>query len=243
MSTTNAPPARDYHATVWTGTEFIVWGGALNNGTNDGGNPILDGGIYNPIYDSWMLTPTANAPVARDSAAAIWTGKELILWGGRANGTYIGDAYALRSDQDGDGIADIYETNAGIYESATNTGTNPHEADTDGDGINDGTEITKYGSNPNLKDSDGDGFDDHFEVFTGFDPTQAGSSPETESAVLPAVEYRFNAASGVSYRIESSPDLVNWSTVEADIIGNGSPVVRFFSIENHNHKFYRSRRN
>ena len=44
-------------------------------------------------------------------------------------------------DTDGDRINDCFETNTGIYKSRINTGTDPFNADTDGDGIKDGDEI------------------------------------------------------------------------------------------------------
>ena len=40
------------------------------------------------------------------------------------------------------------ETNTGAFVDATNTGTNPHQLDTDGDGFRDGAEVT-YGTDPN----------------------------------------------------------------------------------------------
>ncbi len=146
-------------------------------------------------------------------------------------------------DSDDDGIKDRFETGTGIYVSPTNTGTNPLLADTDGDGLNDGIEITQHGSNPNLKDSDSDGFEDGFEVLTGFNPASAASTPEALSSMLPAVEFRFNAANGVSYRIESSPDLAGWSTIENNILGAGVPVVRFYTTDGITRRFYRARRN
>lgn len=51
-------------------------------------------------------------------------------------------------DSDGDGIADCYETNTGIYVNATNTGTSPTNVDTDGDGLSDGDEV--YGTQDGL---------------------------------------------------------------------------------------------
>lgn len=58
-----------------------------------------------------------------------------------------------------------------------------------------------------------------------------------------SVEFRFNAASGVSYRIEDSTDLNEWNTIETDIIGTGGVVTRFYSIENQPQRYFRARRN
>ena len=81
----NAPAARTDHTAVWTGTEMIVWGGA-----------VLDipgysntGGKYSPSTDTWIATATANAPDARYYHSAIWTGGEMIVWGGNGNGAYL----------------------------------------------------------------------------------------------------------------------------------------------------------
>ena len=40
------------------------------------------GGRYNPGTDSWLAVSTANAPNPRDSHTAVWTGSEMIVWGG-----------------------------------------------------------------------------------------------------------------------------------------------------------------
>ncbi len=77
-NTTNAPGARDYHTAIWTGSEMIVWGGL-------GGlfhNPLNTGGRYNPGTDTWIATSTTNAPTSRGFHTAIWTGSEMIVWGG-----------------------------------------------------------------------------------------------------------------------------------------------------------------
>ena len=146
-------------------------------------------------------------------------------------------------DTDGDGIPDRYETGTGIYVSPEDTGTSATNSDTDGDGLNDGEEMRTYHSNPNLKDTDGDGFDDGFEVATGFSPTSAASTPDALSSIRVAAEYRFNAALGVSYRIEASTDLTNWATIEPNITGTGGVITRFYSVEGQPKRFFRSRRN
>src|SRR5437773_9119096 len=77
-STTNAPAGRSYHTAVWTGSEMIVWGG-------DGSasfNSLNTGGRYNPGTDSWTATSTINAPAGRRYHTAVWTGSEMIVWGG-----------------------------------------------------------------------------------------------------------------------------------------------------------------
>ena len=69
------------------------------------------------------------------------------------------------------------------------------------------------------------------------------SSPDSVSSIRTAVEFRFNAASGVSYRIEASSDLTQWEVIEASIIGQGGEVTRFYSTENSPARYFRVRRN
>lgn len=146
-------------------------------------------------------------------------------------------------DTDGDGLLDRNETGTGIYVSPQDTGTSPTNADTDGDGLNDGAEVNTYHSNPHVRDTDSDGFDDGFEVSIGFSPTAATSTPDALSTILTAVEYRFNAANGISYRIEASIDVMNWTTIETNIIGSGGAIIRLYSIDGQQRRFFRSRRN
>ena len=139
--------------------------------------------------------------------------------------------YRLYVDSDSDGLSDAYE------ELISETDIN--KPDTDDDGLGDGDEVNTYRTNPNSPDTDSDGFDDLFEVNTGFDPTLDTSTPEAYSKVLIAVEFRFNAADGVSYRIESSIDLENWDTVETGIAGTGGRVTRFYTTEAIPQTFFR----
>ena len=82
-STTNAPLPRDSYTAVWSGSEMIVWGGFLQ--FNGGLGFTNTGGRYNPITDSWTATSTTNAPLPRDSHTAVWSGSEMIVWGGAGN--------------------------------------------------------------------------------------------------------------------------------------------------------------
>ncbi len=78
----NVPSSREVHAAVWTGTEMIVWGGAAYRG-NYSWSYLDTGGRYSPLLDTWSPTSTgANAPTARAGHSLVWTGSEMIVWGG-----------------------------------------------------------------------------------------------------------------------------------------------------------------
>lgn len=103
-------------------------------------------------------------------------------------------------------------------------------------------EVIVYGTDPDVADSDDD-ISDGFEVETGHKPTQQYNSPAAVAEMLTAVEFKFNATNGVSYRIEPSSDLENWSTVDAEIVGSGVRVTRSYSIEGTQKQFYRPKLN
>ena len=145
-------------------------------------------------------------------------------------------------DTDHDGLPDYAETNTGVFGSQDDTGTDPNDSDSDGDGLSDGHEVRVIRSNPHLTDSDADGFDDGFEIETGFDPTSDTSTPETYSTIMTAVEFRFNAADGVTYKIESSTDLDVWDVVEGRIVGTGNQMTRFYTIEALPKRYFRATR-
>jgi len=77
-NSTNAPTARVYHAAVWSGSEMIVWGGY----SPDAGGDINTGARYDPGSDTWTAMSTMNAPDGRQSHSAVWTGSQMIVWGG-----------------------------------------------------------------------------------------------------------------------------------------------------------------
>ncbi len=77
-SATGVPTARSSHSAVWTGQQLLVWGGDLG-----GGNAYSAGGAaYNPTTDQWLAIATFQAPTARAAHTAVWTGTEMIIWGG-----------------------------------------------------------------------------------------------------------------------------------------------------------------
>jgi len=58
---------------------MIVWGGSSNLNT---GILFNTGGRYNSTTDSWTATTSTGAPSVRRYHSAVWTGSEMIIWGG-----------------------------------------------------------------------------------------------------------------------------------------------------------------
>ncbi len=81
---TGAPSPRVSHTAVWTGTEMIVWGGLYNDYVV--AYPLDTGARYDPATDTWTATSLDGAPAARFGHTAVWTGTEMIIWGGNGSG-------------------------------------------------------------------------------------------------------------------------------------------------------------
>lgn len=82
ISAINQPISGDYPAVVWTGSKMLVWGGGTPLAV-DGYLATDEGRIYDPSSDIW--TSMAVAPSAvfkRRLHKAVWTGTEMIVWGG-----------------------------------------------------------------------------------------------------------------------------------------------------------------
>jgi len=75
------PQARTWHRAVWTGGVMVVWGGVSSYGTSTSSWPV-SGGRYDPVTDVWEATTAENSPVGRQQFAAVWTGSEMVFWGG-----------------------------------------------------------------------------------------------------------------------------------------------------------------
>jgi Putative Ig domain len=89
---TDVPEARFNATAVWTGSEMIVWGGATFCCLSE----LDTGGRYDPSTDSWQPTSIGtNVPVARRNHTAVWTGQEMLIWGGLYGdyGTSTGGRY------------------------------------------------------------------------------------------------------------------------------------------------------
>jgi len=98
-SINEAPLARSYHTAVWTDSEMIISGGFAFDPVWGTFNYTNTGGRYDPVADTWQPTSTSGAP-ARFEHTAIWTGSEMIVWGGKAYGTPSGSGAAYNPDFD-----------------------------------------------------------------------------------------------------------------------------------------------
>ncbi|MCY1046251.1 hypothetical protein OV208_33385 [Corallococcus sp. bb12-1] len=79
LSGTGAPVARRYHSAVWTGQEWLVWGGSGGAAVDVA---LRDGAAYSPATDTWRPLASAGAPEARWAHTAVWTGTEMLVFGG-----------------------------------------------------------------------------------------------------------------------------------------------------------------
>jgi hypothetical protein len=117
-------------------------------------------------------------------------------------------------------------------------GTGIMDSDSDDDGLNDGDEIA-WAANPLVRDSDGDGFLDGYEVQTGKSPTDPLDKPALVAEARTAIEFTFPSAIGKTYRIEDSPDMTAWGLVEDGIAGTGCVVTRFYTTRYQQKRFFR----
>lgn len=75
---------RHGHSATWTGSQMVVWGGAVDEvwvADYDGQRgPFADGAIYDPRSDTWRAF-SSGFP-GRSHHIAVWTGSAVLFWGG-----------------------------------------------------------------------------------------------------------------------------------------------------------------
>jgi len=88
LSTVNAPTARvDAIAVLIDNQRIMVWGGGLPSDNKALGT----GKLYDLVASTWLDLKEPN--FARRSPIATWTGSKVIIWGGMANDSAIGDGF------------------------------------------------------------------------------------------------------------------------------------------------------
>lgn len=93
-------------------------------------------------------------------------------------------------DSDNDGLLDGVETGDGNFIDENQTGTDPLNSDSDGDGLSDSAEDnggtyvdeTQTGTNPNKADTDDDTLPDDWEIATGLNPFDDGTTDPNNGA-------------------------------------------------------------
>lgn len=78
ITTTGAPTARLRHTAVNMNGKVVIWGGDAGSYET----AFDSGAIYDPVADSWTPLTQINAPRARTMHGAVWTGTQMIIWGG-----------------------------------------------------------------------------------------------------------------------------------------------------------------
>lgn len=105
------------------------------------------------------------------------------------------------------------------------TGTNPLVADTDGDGLSDGAEVNTHGTNPLSTDSDGDGIDDGREIALGFDPMDENDAEADNDS--DGFTNREEIYSGTDIdNAASTPTLHDWAMRQGNAAHNGFQPYR-----------------
>ncbi|MEM1085774.1 MAG: hypothetical protein AAGI48_16825 [Verrucomicrobiota bacterium] len=101
---------------------------------------------------------------------------------------------AANPDNDGDGLLNSVETNNGFdsFVSPSDTGTDPDDADTDDDLLEDGDEVNVHGTNPTKPDTDNDGANDATEVKLGTDATSGPIPSGGETTLIGFDHFDYN---------------------------------------------------
>ena len=88
---------------VWTGRQLISWG-ISGEETDDSGDsagsdgpPPVKAGAYDPVADRWQ-TFAAGPLGTRVIHTAVWTGQEMLVWGGTTGDSALGDGAAYRPE-------------------------------------------------------------------------------------------------------------------------------------------------
>lgn len=114
----------------------------------------VDGQLTPADFGAWISAFNAATPICDQNGDTLCSPADFGAWISNYN------AGCNLSDSDNDRIPNIYENNTGLFTADYATGTNPNNADSDGDNIDDGNEaygtadglnLPGMGANPNRK--------------------------------------------------------------------------------------------
>ena len=83
------PRARMNATGIWTGNLLVIWGGTEDRFGVIPFAYLGEGARYDPLVDQWTPTATVGAPAGRRLHTAVWTGSEMIVWGGERLDSYL----------------------------------------------------------------------------------------------------------------------------------------------------------
>ncbi|EDY83115.1 kelch repeat protein [Verrucomicrobiia bacterium DG1235] len=90
LPSSGAPPARQLASGTWTGDELVVWGGLGSGGAVSSG-AVLEFSGGNPA--SWTAMSSVDAPSSRSGHTAVWSGEEVLIFGGEDQGSLRDDGF------------------------------------------------------------------------------------------------------------------------------------------------------
>lgn len=116
--------ARQYPSVLWSGSEFIVWGGQRAN------VGLADGAIYDPVSDIWR--PIASNDRVRPGGLAVWAGDRMVVLSGSGGEAYdpVSDRWSALPVLDGVGASNGF-TDA-VWTGQTLLGIGVHPMETSG---------------------------------------------------------------------------------------------------------------
>lgn len=132
----------------------------------------------------------------------------------RVNALVVSAVPVLDTDVDNDGLLGSVETNTGVFVDASDTGTDPQNADTDGDGVDDGAEV-EAGTDPTVSQRPCD--------VDGEPGVGAGDLLRLQQHLLGTTQLSANEQVFCDLDDDGSPTLSDLKQLQQILLGAGAP--------------------